>query len=123
MNEDTDLSLRVLKDGDCTLLFRALQMDKHETTHAASAKPMKGGNTDNVYGSDDHRRAFAESLRDQHPDCVSVVWKFNRWHHQVDYSAFSRNAPVLRPEVVVTDEPDDHDMTLVNCGGEGLATP
>ena len=25
-----------------------------------------------------------------HPDVSEVVWKFNRWHHQVDYSGFKQ---------------------------------
>jgi hypothetical protein len=31
---------------------------------------------------------FAQSLQCQHPDIVKVVWRFNRWHHKVDYSVF-----------------------------------
>lgn len=112
-NEDTDLSLRVLKHGDCTVLFRALQMDKQETVGAKSATPMKGGNTDHVYNTDDHRRAFAESLQAQHPECVKVVWKFNRWHHQVDYSAFKQNNPMLKSHVVPVPVDNDYGMRLV----------
>jgi len=84
-NEDTDLSLRVLKDGDCTILFNAFLIGKVTTMR------MKGGNTGDVYGDTDNRREFAESLQKQHPDCVKVVWKFGRWHHSVDYSKFKRN--------------------------------
>lgn len=112
-NEDTDLSLRVLKDGHCTLLFRALCMDKVDTVGVRNGKAMKGGNTDTVYASDDHRLAFAQSLQEQHPDVVKVVWKFNRWHHQVDYSPFKSNRPVLRPGVVPTLNDDDYGMRLV----------
>jgi hypothetical protein len=111
-NEDTDLSLRLLKDGYCTMLFRALCMDKGTTVGVRNAKPMKGGNTDNVYATGDHRLAFAQSLKDQHPDCVEVVWKFNRWHHQVDYSAFKRNEPVLRPGLTRIPVPDEYGMKL-----------
>lgn len=111
-NEDTDLSLRLLKDGYCTLLFRALLMDKGTTVGVRNAKPLPGGNTDNVYNTNDHRRAFAESLREQHPDVVEVVWKFNRWHHQVDYSPFKRNTPRLRADVVPTESHNDYGMVL-----------
>lgn len=118
-NEDTDLSLRLLKEGFCTLLFRALCMDKGTTVGVKNAKPMKGGNTDNVYNSGDHRLAFAQSLKDRHPDCVEVVWKFNRWHHQVDYSAFKRNKPILRKGIVPTAAPNEYGMKLVAVkGGE-----
>lgn len=116
-NEDTDLSLRLLKDGYCTLLFRALLMDKGTTVGVRNAKPMKGGNTDNVYNGGDHRLAFAQSLRDQHPDCVQVTWKFNRWHHEVDYSAFKKNTPILRAGVVPTAAPNNYGMRLVRAKG------
>ncbi len=84
-NEDTDLCLRILKDGWCSIQFNAFLGDK------ATTQTMAGGNTDYVYTDEDHRRKFAESLKAQHPDYVEVVWKFNRWHHQVDYSQFKRN--------------------------------
>ena len=110
-NEDTDLSLRVLKDGDCTLLFYALLMNKPGTVGSLSA-PTPGGNTDNVYNTGDHRLAFAQSLADQHPDCVKVVWKFNRWHHSVDYSQFKKNKLILKPGIVPTVGPNDYGMSL-----------
>lgn len=111
-NEDTDLSLRLLKQGLCTLLFRALLMDKGTTVGVKNATPMKGGNTDNVYNSDDHRLAFAQSLADQHPDCVQVSWKFNRWHHEVDYSKFKKNKPILRTNITPTVGINEYEMKL-----------
>jgi hypothetical protein len=84
-NEDTDLSLRFLKQGLCTVLFNAFLCGKVTTMR------MKGGNTESVYSETDNRREFAESLASQHPDVVKVTWKFNRWHHQVDYSPFKGN--------------------------------
>jgi len=71
-NEDTDLSLRALKLGLCTVLFNAFLAGKVTTMR------MKGGNTDNVYTDKDDRLKFAQSLQEQHPDVVKVVWKFNR---------------------------------------------
>lgn len=113
-NEDTDLSLRLLKDGYCTVLFCALLMAKMTTVGAKNAKAMKGGNTDNVYNTGDHRLAFAKSLQEQHPDCVEVVWKFNRWHHQVDYSKFAKNKLILKNGVVKTKSVNNYGMKLVN---------
>lgn len=89
-NEDTDLSLRVLKDGDCTVLFNAFLCGKVTTMR------MKGGNTDEVYLETDNRLEFARSLAEQHPDCVKVVWKFGRWHHSVDYKRFKKNKLVKK---------------------------
>lgn len=112
-NEDTDLSLRLLKDGYCTMLFRSLLMDKGATVGVRNNTPMKGGNTDNVYNSGDHRLAFAQSLADQHPDCVKVVWKFNRWHHEVDYSKFKSNRLTLKEGITPRVGPDEYGMRLV----------
>lgn len=84
-NEDTDLSLRVLKDGDCTMLFTWCYCNK------AATLTSKGGNTDGIYKETDNRKEFAESLAKQHPDVARVSHKFGRWHHHVDYSSFKRN--------------------------------
>ena len=93
-------------------------MDKGTTVGVRNAKPLPGGNTDNVYNTGDSRLSFAESLQKQHPDCVSVVWKFNRWHHQVDYSAFKRNRPKLRSGAVPVKSANNYGMTLVRAKGE-----
>jgi hypothetical protein len=111
-NEDTDLCLRALKDGWSTALFCNMLMDKPETARGDGTKGMRGGNTDNVYVDGDHRRAFAESLKEQHPDVVDIVWKFNRWHHQVDYSSFKKNKLVRKSHAVFAEDPE-YGLTLV----------
>jgi hypothetical protein len=111
-NEDTDLSLRLLKLGYVTGVCRSLCMDKPATS-GAKGKALPGGNTDNVYNTGDHRKAFAESLKKQHPDCVEVVWKFNRWHHNVDYSAFKNNKPKMRDGLTFVPVPNEYGMELV----------
>jgi len=84
-NEDTDLSLRVLKGGMCTMLFTWCYCNK------SASMTMNGGNTCEIYKNTDNRREFAESLQNQHPDVAKVVWRYNRWHHDVDYSSFRDN--------------------------------
>lgn len=84
-NEDTDLSLRVLKDGDCTMLFTWCYCNKSGTLS------MKGGNTDSIYAETNNRLEFAESLQKQHPEHVNVVWRYGRWHHEVNYKPFRLN--------------------------------
>ena len=105
-NEDTDICLRALKDGWVTIQFNAFLGDKSTTMK------MKGGNTDTIYDTGDHRREFAESLRRQHPDIVKVVWKFGRWHHEVDYSQFRNNRLKKREDITPIGQVDEYDMVL-----------
>lgn len=104
-NEDTDLSLRALKDGWCTALFYAFICDKQQTM------TLKGGNTDELY-QDDGRLKMAQSLQQQHPDVTKIAWKWGRWQHQVDYRPFKNNRPILREGVVIPDEPNNYGMVL-----------
>ena len=80
-NEDTDLSIRVLKGGLCTVLFTRCYCNKSGTMS------MKGGNTDSLY-AEDGRLKMAESLKEQHGDIVTITKKWDRWQHQVDYKQF-----------------------------------
>ena len=87
-NEDTDLSLQVLKAGYCTILFYAFVCAKQATL------TMKGGNTDELYvktDTFDGRLEMAKSLYCQHPDVVKITRKWDRWQHQVNYRPFKSN--------------------------------
>lgn len=105
-NEDTDLSLRVLKDGYCTILFVAFLAYKVPTMQ------MKGGNTDQLYNQGDNRKEFAQSLADQHPDLVKVVWRYDRWHHEVNYSPFAKNKLIKKDGVIIPDGINNYGMVL-----------
>lgn len=83
-NEDTDLSLRVLKDGWCTAEFNAFLIGKRAT------QSMKGGNTDEFYAEEGTLNK-SQILVDMHPDVTKLTQKFNRHHHQVDYRKFKSN--------------------------------
>lgn len=105
-NEDTDLSLRALKDGWVTMLFNAFLVNKETTMRA------KGGNTDTIYNTGDNRREFAESLKQQHPDCVEVKWKFGRWHHEVDYSSFKKNKLIKKTNIEIPEGINNYGMVM-----------
>lgn len=83
-NEDTDLSLRALKDGWCTVLFNAILVKKLQTM------TVKGGNTDELYAGDG-RLKMAQSLVAQHPDVTTIVHKWGRAQHHVNYEPFKKN--------------------------------
>ncbi len=105
-NDDTDFSLRVLKDGFATVLFNAFQAKKTQTM------TMKGGLADTLYKIEDARRVGSEALRELHPDVTQVVFKWGRWHHHVDYRPFKRNQLRRRAAAVVPDGVDEFGMTL-----------
>jgi hypothetical protein len=104
-NEDTDLSLRTLKDGWCTVLFYAFLADKQATM------TMKGGNTEELY-SGDGRLRMAQSLRDQHPDVTRIAWKWGRWQHHVDYRSFKNKQLIPRSDVPIRGGIDNFGMKL-----------
>lgn len=107
-NEDTDLSIRALKDGWCTILFNAFLCYKMETMS------MTGGNTTKLYEGNG-RLKMAESLRDQHPDIVKVTRKWGRAQHSVDYSSFRRdNKLKLREGIVVPQGVDNYGMVRID---------
>lgn len=110
-NEDTDLSLRVLKDGWCTVLFQAFLAEK------AVTMTMKGGNTEALYklgDQQDGRLLMAQSLQQQHPDVTKIAWKWGRWQHQVDYRPFKNNQLRRKPGVVIPEGPNEYGMKLVH---------
>lgn len=106
-NEDTDLSLRVLKDGWGTVLFNSFLIGKRATM------TQRGGNTDTIYNTGDKRRAFAESLQKQHPDIVKVVWRFNRWHHLVNYKPFAKNKLRFKEDIILNNRINEYDFKLI----------
>lgn len=114
-NEDTDLSLRLLKDGWCTALFNAFLAGKEQTM------TMKGGNTDELYQGDG-RLKMAESLVDQHPDVACVSEKWGRYQHHVDYSSFRTNRLKRRADYNVEPGIDNYGMVLQEKIGERWVT-
>ena len=117
-NEDTDLSLRVLKRGNklieeghpelggATILFNAFLAGKMATM------TLQGGNMEILYKGDG-RLKMAESLKAQHPDVTEVGWRYNRWQHWVDYSQWEdRKLIPFDKDYKFSDEPDNFGMVL-----------
>lgn len=122
-NEDTDICLRVLKDGDCTVQFNNFLQGK------AATQTVKGGNTTEFYHAEGemdkekwrHSYLNAEGttnkskmLVDMHPDVATMIFRYGRWHHYVDYTPFVKNEMKLKPGIVVPDEPNEYGMYLIN---------
>lgn len=110
-NEDTDLSLRALKDGWCTIQFWAFMQAKTATM------TMKVGNTDQLYKQDekiDGRLEMAKSLQLQHPDVARITRKWGRWQHHVDYRSFKKNRLRKVPGLKISSGCDEYGMRLVS---------
>ncbi len=107
-NEDTDLSLCMLKGGWCTVQFNAFLQTKLAT------QTLKGGNTAEFYANE----GTAPKSRMQvalHPDVSHLVWRFGRIHHHVDYRSFQVNKLLLKRGVEPDAEPDNYGMQLVSA--------
>lgn len=104
-NEDTDLCLRVLKDGFCTIQFNAFLCGKI-ATHV-----MEGGNTEAFYDKEG-TKAKSKMLMDLHPDVSEMVWRFNRHHHQVNYNIFLHNRLKKKKDLEIPEGVNNYGMIL-----------
>lgn len=107
-NEDTDLSLRMLKAGWCTVQFNAFQQKKIETQSVA------GGCNRDFYQVEGTTPKSA-MLQRMHPDVTRIVTRFGRVHHHVDYRPFRQNKLVLSDVAAITDGINDYGMTIVKA--------
>ena len=104
-NDDTDLCLRILKDGLCTILFNAFLIEKSVTM------TVKGGMT--PYYQGDGRLKMAQELQRKHPDVVKITRKWGRWQHSVDYRPFKANKLILKPGIEIPQGVNNYGMKLV----------
>jgi hypothetical protein len=106
-NEDTDLSLRMLKDGWCTVQFNAFLQHKEVT------QKIGGGNTAEFY-SKEGTLPKSSMLVAMHPDVAELTWKFRRWHHEVNYKPFKSNRLIRKGGTKPPARaPNDYGMRLV----------
>ena len=80
-NEDTDLSIRALKDKWCTVQFNAFLQGKRAT------QTLSGGNSAEFYDNEGTLNK-SKMVADMHPDVCKLTKKFNRWHHHCNYKIF-----------------------------------
>jgi len=116
-NEDVDLSIRVLKEGLCTMLFYSFLCGKARTG------TIKGGNTSEVYNNyqDDASLKKSQMLVEMHPDVVTLKYRYGRVHHHVDLEAIvnkngqpARNNPlIVRGDVAIKNKTDNYGMKLI----------
>ena len=106
-NEDTILCLDVLSAGWATIQLNAFLQDKVTTQR------MNGGNSKDFY-SVEGTLAKSKMLADAYPDVASVVWKFNRWHHHVDYTPFKNNPLKRKASFIPQNKVNDYGLKLID---------
>lgn len=110
-NEDTDLSLRMLKAGWCTIQFNAFLQYKMPT------QTIGGGNTAEFY-EHEGTQPKSEMLVRLHPDVAKLSWRFGRVHHHVNYRAFKANKLARRRGAKIQGGVDNYGMVLKKVEGK-----
>jgi hypothetical protein len=105
LNEDTDLSLRILKGGYCTIQFNTFLQYKLPT------QTLKGGNSP-AYEAQGTYEKSAMLVR-RHGDVARMAFRFGRIHHHVDYRPFRTNKLIRRDDITIPTEPNEYGLELV----------
>lgn len=104
-NEDTILSLDMLKAGWCTIQFNAFLQGKVGT------QMVKGGNTAEFYAKEGTTKKSLMQVK-AHPDVSRMMQRFGRVHHYVDYSVFKHRLR-RRDDAEPNREADEYGMKIV----------
>lgn len=118
-NEDTILSIDMLKRGYCTIQFNAFLQEKLNT------QVIGGGNTAEFYHAegkvkngekyaDTGTLAKSQMLVNVHPDISKLVYKFQRWHHHVDYTKFKKLALKRFNSLDLIQDANNYGMELID---------
>lgn len=105
-NEDTILSIDMMKKGWCTVLFNAFLQGKMQTLK------VKGGNTEILYANGANKKKKSKMLVDIHGDVSRISFKFGRWHHHVDYRPFKHTELKLRSDVILEPVVNNYGMSI-----------
>lgn len=96
-NEDTILSLDMLKAGYCTVQFYAFLQNKLKT------QLLKGGNSEEFYFKEGTENK-SKMLLNIHPDVTKVIYRFGRIHHHVNYNQFRENKLKKKRNLIIEKE-------------------
>ena len=104
-NEDTILSLDILKAGYCTIQFNAFMQLKTTT------QVLRGGNSEEFY---DKEGTLPKSQMqvDVHPDVSRLTFRFGRIHHYVDYTPFKKIKLIKKKNITINKKVDNYGMEL-----------
>lgn len=109
-NEDVIQSLKILETGKWTTVQYNAYLGMKLRTQL-----FKGGNTEEIYGKQ-YGGTFSKTqmLVERFPQYAKLVWKFRRWHHEVDYSSFTQK---LEPKPEFKDMIENMDYNEIEENG------
>ena len=109
-NEDTILSLDMLKAGYCTIQFNAFMQLKTTT------QVLRGGNSEEFY---DKEGTLPKSQMqvDVHPDVSRLTFRFGRIHHHVNYTPFKKLKLIKKKLYKVKGKVNNYSMELKKRNG------
>jgi len=114
-NDDTDLCLRVLTDGYCTVQMNIFLV------HKITTMLVTGGNTTDLYQGDG-RLVMAKSLERMWPGVVTTKRRFQRPQHVIKGAWKYFDTPLKRkPGLEISPERNEYGMTL--CQVKSLRSP
>jgi len=112
-SEDVCISLRILKAGWATIQFYYYLQGKDPTINlskggetALQKAAASGGNRADFYSKagvlTNKKSEMAVAM---HPDCVSMVERYDRCHHLIDYTKIELPQPILKKNYVAPPYP------------------
>ena len=122
-NEDTILSLDMLTNKWCTIQFYCFLQEKMLT------QMLKGGNTTEFYHAegkiipgqkyaDKGTLAKSQMQVKVYPHISKLIWRYNRWHHFVDYTVFKDLQLIKNENFKPQNEINNYGMKLIEQANE-----
>ena len=96
-----------------TRIYSTLLIDNAFLQEKATTQRIKGGNSKEFYDEEGTLNK-SKMLQEMHPDLARVTWRFNRWHHFVDYKPFKRNKPIKVEGLVIPKGINNYGMKMIN---------
>jgi hypothetical protein len=56
----------------------------------------------------------SKMLVDMHPDVATMVFKYGRWHHIVDYGPFVKNHMKLKSGLIIPNTVNEYGLKLID---------
>jgi hypothetical protein len=78
-----------------------------------ATQTMRGGNSETFYDEEGTLNK-SKMLKEMHPDVTRIVWRFNRWHHYVNYNVFKNNKLIKKQGIIIPDTPNNYGMKVIS---------